>query len=77
MGVALWLTQRMLFAAEPHGVARMAALSALVGVGLVSYGLAAALFGAGDWRALLRMRRRGRQDSGAGAGAEADTVPRP
>jgi putative peptidoglycan lipid II flippase len=77
MGAVLWVTQRTLFATELHGVARMAALAVLVAVGLVTYGLAAAVFGAGDWRAVGRMMRRSRQGSRAGAGAEADTAPRP
>jgi hypothetical protein len=34
---------------------RMAALATLVCVGLVAYGAAAVLLGAGDWRALGRM----------------------
>jgi putative peptidoglycan lipid II flippase len=55
MGVALWITQRVLFATPPHGPARAAALAALVGVGLVAYGAAAMAFGAGDWRALGRI----------------------
>jgi putative peptidoglycan lipid II flippase len=59
MGVALWLTQQALFAVPPHGIARMGALVALVGVGLVAYGLAAQLLGAGDLRELGRLRRRG------------------
>jgi putative peptidoglycan lipid II flippase len=59
MGVALWLTQQALFAVPPHGFARIGALVALVGVGLVAYGLAAQLLGAGDLRELARLRRRG------------------
>ncbi len=55
MGVALWLTQRTLFETPLHGAARAAALAALVGVGLVAYGVAAVAFGAADWRALGRI----------------------
>jgi putative peptidoglycan lipid II flippase len=76
MGVVLWLTQRALFAIPLHGVARMAALGALVAVGLVAYGFAAAMFGAGDWRALIRMRGRGRRSSRAGGGAEVPGIDR-
>ena len=67
MGVALWLAQRELFATELHGVERFAALAILVAVGLLSYGVAAAVLGAGDWRALARMvaqRRQRRQAPG-------------
>jgi putative peptidoglycan lipid II flippase len=64
MGVALWLTQRALFAAPLHGAARMAALAVLVTVGMVAYGAAAVAFGAGDWRMLVRqLGRRRRQAS--------------
>jgi putative peptidoglycan lipid II flippase len=61
MGVALLVAQRWLFATELHGLARWIALVALVIVGLVAYGGAAVLFGAGDVRQLVRMlaRRRG------------------
>jgi putative peptidoglycan lipid II flippase len=55
MGAALALTQHVLFATELHGMVRMAALATLVCVGLVAYGAAAVLLGAGDWRALGRM----------------------
>jgi putative peptidoglycan lipid II flippase len=55
MGLALWVTQRALFATPPHGVARAAALAALVGVGMVTYGAAVVISGAGDWRMLGRM----------------------
>jgi putative peptidoglycan lipid II flippase len=75
MGLALAATQYVLFAAPLHGLARIGALAALVGVGLVVYGGAAIAFGAGDWRELGRMlgrRRRGR----TGAGVAADTAPR-
>ncbi len=62
MAVVLWVTQRALFATPLHGVARMGALAVLVGVGLVVYAVGAAVFGAGDWRAVVRMvtRRRAR-----------------
>ena len=51
----LALTQHALFAAEPHGLMRLAALAALVCVGLVAYAAAAVVLGAGDWRAVGRM----------------------
>jgi putative peptidoglycan lipid II flippase len=60
MGVALWLTQLVLFAMPLHGMARLGALAVLVGVGLVAYGGAAVAFGANDWRAVARMIRRRR-----------------
>ncbi|HEY3848151.1 MAG TPA: murein biosynthesis integral membrane protein MurJ [Acetobacteraceae bacterium] len=75
MGLALAATQHVLFAVPLHGVMRVGALAALVGVGLVVYGGAAMAFGAGDRRELGRMlgrRRRGRMD----AGVAVDTVPR-
>ncbi|MGA3401724.1 MAG: murein biosynthesis integral membrane protein MurJ [Acetobacteraceae bacterium] len=75
MGLALAVTQHLLFATPLHGLARIGALAALVAVGMVVYGGAAMAFGAGDWRELGRMlaRRRGKR---AGAGVAADTVPR-
>ena len=54
MGAALAVTQHALFG-EPHGMERMAALAALVCVGLLTYAAAAVVLGAGDWRALSRM----------------------
>jgi putative peptidoglycan lipid II flippase len=68
MGVALALTQHALFATPPHGVARATSLAALVGVGLVAYGVAAAALGAGDWRAPGRMlaRRMARRTGASG-----------
>jgi putative peptidoglycan lipid II flippase len=76
MGLALAAAQHVLFAAPLHGLERIGALAALVAVGLLAYGAAALVFGAGDWRELGRMlaRRRGKR---AGAGVAADTVPRP
>ncbi len=76
MGLALAATQHVLFAAPLHGLARLGALAALVGVGMVVYGGAALAFGAGDWGELRRMltRRKGRK---AGSTVAADTVPRP
>ena len=55
MGVALWISQRALFATPPHGVARVVAWAALVAVGLAAFGAAALAFGAADWRVFLRM----------------------
>jgi putative peptidoglycan lipid II flippase len=57
MGVVLWLVQQSLFATPPHGVMRIAALVALVGAGLVTFGAAAVAFGAADWRALAALPR--------------------
>jgi len=54
MGVVLWLVQQVLFSVPSHGMARLGALAALVVAGLLAYGLASLLFGAVDWRALLR-----------------------
>jgi putative peptidoglycan lipid II flippase len=76
MGLALAATQHVLFAAPLHGMVRVGALAALVGVGMVVYGGAALAFGAGDWGELRGMltRRKGRR---AGSTVAADTVPRP
>ena len=53
-GCGAGVTQHALFAGEPHGLMRMAALAALVWVGLLTYAVAAVALGAGDWRALGR-----------------------
>ena len=70
MGLALAATQHLLFAAPLlHGVARFAALAALVAVGMAVYGAAALAFGAGDWRELRRLAaRRGRRRMAADTG---------
>ena len=77
MGLALWATQRALFAVPPHGGARIEALAVLVGVGLVSYAVAAVVFGAGDWRAMARMMGRGRRRGRVTIAPSADIAPRP
>jgi putative peptidoglycan lipid II flippase len=73
MAVALWLTERALFAAPPHGPARFGALALLIVVGLVSYGAGCVAFGATDWRAIARMpvRRKGQ-----GSAAPLDPSPK-
>jgi putative peptidoglycan lipid II flippase len=59
MGAVLWAAQSVLFAGPLHGFTRLAALAALIAAGLVSYGLAAQLLGAGDMRELAsRLLRR-------------------
>jgi putative peptidoglycan lipid II flippase len=58
MAVAIGLAQHFLFATEPHGVARMLALAVLIGVGLLTFAVAAQVLGAGDVRELGRMARR-------------------
>ena len=60
MGLVLWFVQRALFVPTLHGMARLGALAALIVAGLAAYGVAAALFGAGDWRELGRMLTRRR-----------------
>jgi putative peptidoglycan lipid II flippase len=55
MGVVLWAVQQALFGAPLHGTARLVALAALVVAGLLAYGAATVLFGAADWRALVRL----------------------
>jgi putative peptidoglycan lipid II flippase len=77
MGLALAATQHVLFAAPLHGLARMGALVALVAVGMVVYGVAAALFGAGDPRKLAQMVGRQRRHNRARQGqAEASRSDR-
>ena len=63
MGVALWLVQQALFSAPLHGMARIVALTELIVAGIVTYGIAAVLFGAIEWRDYLRMVRRQRPDA--------------
>jgi putative peptidoglycan lipid II flippase len=65
MAVAIGVTQHLLFATAPHGMARMLALAVLVGVGLLTFAGAAQLLGAGDVRELGRMARRRRADTSA------------
>jgi hypothetical protein len=60
MGVALWLAQQALFTGSSHGLVRITALAALITVGLVAYGVAAILCGAGNLQALRPMIRRAR-----------------
>jgi putative peptidoglycan lipid II flippase len=72
MGVALWVCQRALFATPLHGITRLAALAALVTVGMVVYGVAAVLFGAGDPRMLGRLLGRRRAPA---VRATADPAP--
>jgi putative peptidoglycan lipid II flippase len=65
MGVALWLVQHALFSAPLHGMARIVALTELIVVGIVTYGIAALLFGAIEWRDYLRMVMRRSKGRGA------------
>jgi putative peptidoglycan lipid II flippase len=58
MGAALWLAQHALFSAPLHGMARVVALAELIVAGLATYGIAALLFGAIEWRDYLRLVRR-------------------
>ena len=59
MAAALAGAQRILFViAQPHGVSRLAALAALIAVGLLAYGAAAQALGAFDLRQMSRMLRR-------------------
>jgi putative peptidoglycan lipid II flippase len=60
MGVALWLAQQALFTGSSHGLVRITALAALITVGLVAYGVAAIVCGAGNLQALRPMIRRAR-----------------
>jgi putative peptidoglycan lipid II flippase len=60
MGVALWLAQQALFTGSSRGLVRITALAALITVGLVAYGVAAIVCGAGNLQALRPMIRRAR-----------------
>lgn len=60
MGVVLAVAQYLLFAPNARSVVRLAALAALVAIGLVIYGGAALALGAGDISDLRRGLRRGR-----------------
>lgn len=61
MAAVLWGAQSILFAGQLAGVARLGMLMGLIATGLVSYGVAAHMLGAGDLRELagrlLRRRR--------------------
>jgi putative peptidoglycan lipid II flippase len=67
MGLALWGVQIVLFHVPPHGWMRMAALSALIGAGLLVYAGAASLLGAYDLRDVSRMMSRRRLREGRGS----------
>jgi len=69
MAVAIGVTQHLLFAPAPHGVARMLALTVLISVGLLAFAGAAQLLGAGDVRELGRLLQRRRASRAAAAGA--------
>jgi putative peptidoglycan lipid II flippase len=60
MGLVLWATQALLFAAPLRGFAKVGALAGLVTAGLAAYGIAALAFGAADPQGLagLIARRR-------------------
>ncbi len=60
MGLVLWLLRDLLFAAPMHGLARFAALGALIASGMLVYGIAAQLTGAYDLRDVTRMMSRRR-----------------
>ena len=57
MGAALWFVQQALFSVPLHGIARIAALAELIVAGIATYGIAALLFGAIEWRVCLRLVR--------------------
>jgi putative peptidoglycan lipid II flippase len=67
MAVILWGLQILLFQPSPHGWLRMAALAALVGAGMIGYGVAAHLLGAYDLRDVTRMMARRRLRGRAGS----------
>jgi hypothetical protein len=57
----------LLFQDPPHGWLRLASLAGLVGLGMLTYAVAASAFGAYDLRDIGRMmsRRRLRRESGS------------
>ena len=66
MGAVLWLVQRALFSAPLHGMARIGALAGLVAIGSATYGVAALLFAAIEWRDYLRVIMRSRRGAKPG-----------
>jgi putative peptidoglycan lipid II flippase len=75
MGLVLFALQKLLFQSPPHGALRLAALAGLVGAGLVTYAVAAALLGAFDLRDIGRMvsRRRLRRERGSAISSASTT----
>lgn len=67
MALVLLGARALLFDVAPHGWWRLASLAALVGAGMVSYGLVAPLLGAYDLRDLKRMMSRRRLPPSVGS----------
>jgi putative peptidoglycan lipid II flippase len=67
MALVLWGLRDLLFQTLPHGWLRFGSLTGLVCAGMLTYGLAASLFGAYDLRDIGRMmsRRRLRREGGS------------
>lgn len=75
MAAALFLAQTLLFAAPSSGLVRMAALSALIGIGLLTYAIATQLSGAYDLREITRMLSRRRLRAGSGSAINPASTP--
>ncbi|HVY13757.1 MAG TPA: lipid II flippase MurJ, partial [Rhodopila sp.] len=73
MAGVLWVLREWLFRAPLHGLARYAALGALIVAGMLVYGIAAQLTGAYDLRDVARMMARRRSRSQGPAAAETTT----
>ena len=75
MALALWALRDLLFQSPPHGWARMASLTGLVGVGVIAYAAAASVMGAYNLRDVRRMmsRRRLRDASGSAISSASTT----
>ena len=67
MAGVLWGMRIVLFQVPPHGWLRAASLAGLVGAGMLTYAVAASVFGAYDLRDVGRMmsRRRLRREGGS------------
>jgi putative peptidoglycan lipid II flippase len=75
MAAALFLAQGLLFAAPLSGMLRMAALAALIGIGMLAYAIATQLSGAYDLREIPRMLSRRRLRAGAGSAINPASTP--
>jgi putative peptidoglycan lipid II flippase len=73
MAAALWLLRERLFAAPLHGLLRFGALAALIGAGMLVYGVAAQLTGAYDLREVGRMMARRRNRAATPVAAKTTT----
>jgi putative peptidoglycan lipid II flippase len=73
MAGVLWLLRDHLFAVPMHGLVRFGALAALIGAGMLVYGIAAQVTGAYDLREVGRMIARRRKRATAPVAAKTTT----